>query len=29
VRERAMQRFGYRRMVDDYLALYRTLLKKD
>jgi glycosyltransferase involved in cell wall biosynthesis len=28
VRERAMQRFGFRRMVDDYLALYRELLHK-
>jgi glycosyltransferase involved in cell wall biosynthesis len=26
VREHAMQRFDYRRMVDDYLALYRTLV---
>ncbi len=28
VRERSMQRFGFRRMVDDYLALYRALLQK-
>ena len=27
VRERALQRFGFRRMVDDYLALYRGLLE--
>ena len=26
VRTRAAARFGYRRMVDDYVALYRTLL---
>ena len=26
VRARAMERFGYRRMVDDYLALYRALV---
>jgi hypothetical protein len=26
VREQAMRRFGFRRMVDDYLALYKTLL---
>ncbi len=28
VRERAEGRFGYQRMVDDYLALYRALLTR-
>ena len=26
VRARAMERFGFQRMVDDYLALYRALI---
>ena len=27
VREHAQERFGFRKMVDEYLALYRTLAK--
>ena len=27
VREHAMQRFGFRRMVDDYLTLYRAMIR--
>ena len=27
VREHAKSRFGYRKMVDEYLAIYRSLMK--